>query len=82
MKVLPMKATILGLAAVTLAGLAAPASALPFAGRGTLVAPGNGIEQARVVSRTVIRGPRCRTVITKRRGPMGRVVVVRRRQCL
>ncbi|GJD54269.1 hypothetical protein [Methylobacterium dankookense] len=76
-----MKATVVGLAAlVALAGLAAPASALPLAG-GPIAAPANGIEQARVVRRTVIRGPRCRTVVTKRRGPYGRVTVVRRRQC-
>lgn len=76
-----MKATILGLAAVALAGLAAPASAMPVAPGAALAGAGNGIEQARVVRRTVIRGPRCRTVVTKRRGPYGRVVVVRRRQC-
>lgn len=76
-----MKATFLGLAALTLAGLTAPASALPL-GLGPVVAPGSGVEQARVVRRTVIRGPRCRTVITKRRGPYGRVTVVRSRRCL
>ncbi|MGV7030009.1 hypothetical protein [Methylobacterium symbioticum] len=75
-----MKATVVGLAALMLAGLAAPASALPFAG-GPVAAPASGVEQARVVRRTVIRGPRCRTVVTKRRGPFGRVTVVRRRQC-
>ena len=75
-----MKATLVGLAAIALAGLAAPASALPLA-PGAGLAPGSGIEQARVVRRTVIRGPRCRTVVTKRRGPYGRVTVVRRRQC-
>ncbi len=75
-----MKATVVGLAALTLAALAAtPANAVPFAGSG--LAPASGIEQARVVKRTVIRGPRCRTVVTKRRGPMGRVTVVRRRSC-
>jgi hypothetical protein len=74
-----MKATFLGLAALTLAGLSSPASALPI-GPGPVVAPG-GAEQARVVRRTVIRGPRCRTVVTKRRGPFGRVTVVRSRRC-
>ncbi len=75
-----MKATFLGLAALTLAGLTAPASALPLPG--SLVAPGSGVEQARVVRRTIIRGPRCRTVVTKRRGPYGRVTVIRSRRCL
>lgn len=74
-----MRATILGLAAVALAGIT-PAAALPVTG-GSLVAPGIGIEQARVVSRTVIRGPRCKTVVVKRRGPYGRMVVERRRRC-
>lgn len=75
-----MRSSLLGIAALAFGGLvaAAPASAMPLAGG---IAPGNGIEQARVVSRTVIRGPRCRTVVTKRRGPMGRVVIVRKRQC-
>ena len=76
-----MRAAIFGLAAVAFAGLAAPASALPVAG-GSLVGPQTGIaQQARVVSRTVIRGPRCRTVVERRRGPMGHVVVVRKRRC-
>ncbi|WP_132249379.1 hypothetical protein [Methylobacterium segetis] len=74
-----MRATILGLTAVALAGIT-PAAALPIAGN-PLVAPATGIEQARVVSRTVIRGPRCKTVVVKRRGPYGRVVVERRRRC-
>jgi hypothetical protein len=75
-----MKATFFGLAALTLAGLSAPASALPI-GPGPVVAPDGAVEQARVVRRTVIRGPRCRTVVTKRRGPFGRVTVVRSRRC-
>ncbi|GEP08182.1 hypothetical protein [Methylobacterium gnaphalii] len=75
-----MRAPLLGIAALAFGSLAvaSPASALPFAGSLT---PGNGVEQARVVSRTVVRGPRCRTVVTKRRGPFGRVVVVRKREC-
>lgn len=74
-----MRATLIGIA-VTLAGLgaAAPASALPMPGA---VAPDAVVHRARVVSRTVIRGPRCKTVVTKRRGPLGRVVVVRKRRC-
>ncbi|GJD79724.1 hypothetical protein [Methylobacterium gregans] len=75
-----MKAIFVGLAALTLAGLTAPASALPL-GPGPVLTPGSGIEQARVVRRTVIRGPRCRTIVTKRRGPYGRVAVVRTRRC-
>jgi hypothetical protein len=75
-----MRAPLLGIAALALGSFAAaaPASALPLAGG---LAPANGVEQARVVSRTVVRGPRCRTVVTKRRGPYGRVVIVRKRQC-
>jgi hypothetical protein len=76
-----MRATIFGIAAIALAGLAAPAQAAPF-GVGQGLAPDNAIEQARVVRRTVVRGPRCKTVVTKRRGPMGRVTVVRKRRCL
>lgn len=79
-----MRAAFFGIA-VTLAGLgaAAPASALPFAGSLPGAAPtADGLfQQARVVRRTVIRGPRCDTVITKRRGPFGRTVVVRKRRC-
>ncbi|KQP51824.1 hypothetical protein ASG40_05475 [Methylobacterium sp. Leaf399] len=75
-----MRATILGIAAIALAGLAMPAQAAPLS-VGTGFAPDNAIEQARVVRRTVVRGPRCKTVITKRRGPLGRVTVVRKRQC-
>ena len=74
-----MRATIFGIAALALTGFGATSAfALPVA---TGIAPANGIEQVRVVRRTVIRGPRCRTVVTKRRGPMGRVVVVRKRSC-
>ncbi len=62
-----MKAIFVGLAALTLAGLTAPAP--PFRWAGPVVAPGHGVEQVRVVRRTVIRGPRCRTVVTKRPGP-------------
>lgn len=76
-----MRATIFGIAAIALAGLAAPAQAAPL-GVGQGFAPSNAIDQARVVRRTVVRGPRCRTVVTKRRGPMGRVVVVRKRSCI
>lgn len=75
-----MRATIFGIAAATLVGLAVPAAAAPVLVRPGL-APDTGIVQARVVSRTVIRGPRCKTVVTKRRGPLGRVVVVRKRRC-
>ncbi|MHC2000641.1 hypothetical protein ACYQR9_09365 [Methylobacterium sp. CM6241] len=74
-----MRATLFGLAAITLAGIGS-ASALPLAGM-TLSAPATAIEQVRVVSRTVVRGPRCRTVVTKRRGPYGRVTMVRTRRC-
>ncbi|MHC2087682.1 hypothetical protein [Methylobacterium sp. CM6244] len=74
-----MRATLFGLAAITLAGIGS-ASALPLAGM-TLSAPATAIEQARVVTRTVVRGPRCRTVVTKRRGPYGRVTMVRTRRC-
>ncbi len=75
-----MRAPLLGIAALAFGSIAAaaPASALPLAGG---IVPANRVEQARVVSRTVIRGPRCRTVVTKRRGPLGRVVIVRKRQC-
>lgn len=75
-----MRATIFGIAAIALAGFAAPVQAAPL-GVGHGLAPDNAIEQARVVRRTVVRGPRCRTVVTKRRGPMGRVTVVRKRRC-
>lgn len=74
-----MRATLFGLAAITLAGIGS-ASALPVAGM-TLTAPANTIEQVRVVSRTVVRRPRCQTVVTKRRGPHGRVTTVRTRRC-
>ncbi|GJD74859.1 hypothetical protein [Methylobacterium goesingense] len=74
-----MRATIFGIAALALTGLGTTAaSALPVPAG---VAPASGIEQVRVVERTVIRGPRCKTVVTKRRGPLGRVVVVRKRRC-
>ena len=75
-----MRAAFFGIA-VTLAGLgaAAPASAVPLAGAAPI---SDGLyQQARVVRREVIRGPRCKTVITKRRGPFGRTVVVRKRRC-
>ncbi|GJD94861.1 hypothetical protein [Methylobacterium iners] len=75
-----MRATIFGIAAVALLGLAAPGQAAPLAfGQG--FAPGSAVEQARVVRRTVVRGPRCKTVVTKRRGPLGRVTIVRKRSC-
>lgn len=74
-----MRATIFGIAALALTGLGtSAASALPFAAG---LAPASGIEQVRIVERRVIRGPRCKTVVTKRRGPFGRVVVVRKRRC-
>lgn len=74
-----MRATIFGIAALALTGLGATsASALPVPAG---VAPANGIEQVRIVERRVIRGPRCKTVVTKRRGPFGRTVVVRKRRC-
>ncbi|WP_232629036.1 hypothetical protein [Methylobacterium sp. Leaf118] len=79
-----MRAALFGLA-VALAGLgaAAPASALPIPGAvpGLAGAPDGLVQPARVVRRTVIRGPRCDTVITKRRGPFGRTTVVRKRRC-
>ena len=74
-----MRATIFGIAALALTGLGTTsASALPLA---TGIAPANGIEQVRIVERRVVRGPRCTTVVTKRRGPFGRTVVVRKRRC-
>jgi hypothetical protein len=74
-----MRATIFGIATLALAGFGATsASALPVSAG---LAPTSGIQQVRVVERTVIRGPRCKTVVTKRRGPMGRMVVVRKRRC-
>ena len=74
-----MRATIFGIAALALTGLGTTsASALPFASG---IAPANGIEQARIVERRAVRGPRCTTVVTKRRGPFGRTVVVRKRRC-
>ncbi|KQQ41113.1 hypothetical protein ASF58_09310 [Methylobacterium sp. Leaf125] len=74
-----MRATIFGIATLALAGLGATsASALPVSAG---IAPAGGIQQVRIVERTVIRGPRCKTVVTKRRGPMGRMVVVRKRRC-
>lgn len=74
-----MRAALLGIATVTLAGigLAAPASALPVA---TGIAVGSGIEQAAVVRRTVRRGPHCKTVVVRKRGPMG-VKIKKRRTC-
>lgn len=74
-----MRATIFGIATLALAGLGATsASALPVSAG---IAPAGGIQQVRIVERTVIRGPRCKTVVTKRRRPMGRMVVVRKRRC-
>lgn len=67
-------------AAAALLAAAGPASALTLAG--PVAATGSGIEQARVVSRKVVRGPRCKTVVIKRRGPMGRTKVVRKKRCL
>ncbi|MBY0298926.1 MAG: hypothetical protein K2X71_23320 [Methylobacterium sp.] len=78
-----MRATVLGIAAVLGATLAAagPAAALPVAGP-QILAPEASIDQAQYVSRRVVRrGPRCTTVVTKRRGPFGRVVVNRTRRC-
>ncbi|MEH3146313.1 MAG: hypothetical protein PGN34_13405 [Methylobacterium frigidaeris] len=79
-----MRAIVLGLAAATAlaaAGLSvAPASALPVPG--AAIAPGAAIEQAQYVTRRVVRrGPRCTTVVTRSRGPFGRVVVRRERRC-
>ena len=74
-----MRATLFGLTALTLAGIGS-ASALPLVGTAP-PAPANAIEQVRVVSRTVIKRPRCQTVVTKRRGPHGRVTMVRTRRC-
>lgn len=74
-----MRATIFGIAAFALTGFGATsASALPFAAG---LSPGSNVEQARVVERTIVRGPRCKTIVTKRRGPFGRVAVVRKRRC-
>ncbi|MGU3539336.1 hypothetical protein [Methylobacterium sp. A54F] len=75
-----MRATLFGLATIAGLALTAPASALPGPG-GPLVAPAAPIAQARVVERRIVRGPRCTTVVTKRRGPMGRTVIVRKRRC-
>ncbi|GJE25597.1 hypothetical protein [Methylobacterium organophilum] len=74
-----MRAAIIG-AVVALAGLgaAAPAAALPFAGPSL---QDGLVSQARIVERRVVRGPRCKTVIVKRRGPFGRTVIERRRRC-
>ncbi|MEE7502637.1 hypothetical protein MMR14E_04290 [Methylobacterium mesophilicum] len=72
----------LGLA-VAVIGLAStlPANALPLSSPAAVVSP-TGIVQARVVSRTVVvRRPACRTVVTKRRGPGGRVIITRTRRC-
>ncbi len=74
-----MRAALFGIA-VTIAGLGAiaPAQALSLAG----AAPASdGLFQPAQYSRRVIRGPRCKTVITKRRGRFGRVVVTRERRC-
>lgn len=74
-----MRAALFGIA-VTLAGFGAvaPAQALPLAG----AAPASdGLFQQAQYSRRVIRGPRCKTVVTKRRGRFGRVVVTRERRC-
>lgn len=77
-----MRAAIFGIVAATLAGGLAvpPASAAPLPAT-QAAAPGDMIAEARVVSRRVVRGPRCKTVVTKRRGPLGRTVVVRKRRC-
>lgn len=79
-----MRAILFGIA-VTIASVGAvvPASAVPLSGTVAGAAPTSGglFQTARVVRRTVIRGPRCDTVITKRRGPYGRTVVVRKRRC-
>jgi hypothetical protein len=77
-----MRAAIFGIVIATLAGglSAAPASAAPLPAAQPL-APGDLLAEARVVSRKVVRGPRCKTVVTKRRGPSGRTVVVRKRRC-
>ncbi len=75
-----MKAALFGIAALTLGSvaLAAPASALPYAGG---VAGVPAIEKAYVVSRTVRRGPFCKTVVTRKVGPMGGMRVIRRKTC-
>ncbi|MFF8798726.1 MULTISPECIES: hypothetical protein [unclassified Methylobacterium] len=75
-----MRAALFGIA-VTIAGFgaAAPAQALPLAGAAPL---SNGLyQEAQYRSRRVIRGPRCKTIITKRRGPFGRTVVTREKRC-
>ncbi|RVU13120.1 hypothetical protein [Methylobacterium oryzihabitans] len=79
-----MRAIVLGLATATVlaaTGLsAAPALALPVSGPG--LAPEAAIAQAQYVTRRVVRrGPRCTTVVTRSRGPFGRVVVRRERRC-
>ena len=78
-----MRAALFGIA-VTIAGLGAvaPAQALPLSAFPGATPASDGLfQQARVVRRTVIRGPRCKTVVTKRRGRFGRVVVSRERRC-
>lgn len=74
-----MKAALFGIAALTLGGigLSAPASALPVPGG---LAGEPLVEKTVMVSRTVRRGPHCRTVVTRRAGPRG-VRIVKRRTC-
>ncbi|KQO96472.1 hypothetical protein [Methylorubrum extorquens] len=74
-----MRAALFGIA-VTIAGFgaAAPAQALPLSGAAPLT---GGLFQQAQYSRRVVRGPRCRTVVTKRRGRFGRVVITRERRC-
>lgn len=74
-----MKATFLGLTvALGVVSLSGAASALPMA-QG--LAPDAAIEQAHVVRKKVVVGPRCTTVVKKRIGPFGRKVVTREKRC-
>lgn len=76
-----MKATIFGIAAAALAGmaLATPASALPFAGG---LQPADTIQKSHYVERRVVRrGPRCETIVKRHIGRFGRKVVTKTRRC-
>lgn len=74
-----MRAALFGIA-VTIAGLGAtaPAQALPMPGAAPM---SEGLFQQAQYHRRIVRGPRCRTIVTKHRGRFGRVVVTRERRC-
>lgn len=76
-----MKATHFGIAVAALAGmtLAAPASALPFAGG---LRPMDTVQKSHYVERRVVRrGPRCETIVKRRIGRFGREVITKTRRC-